>query len=748
MSELFLGVDVGSSSTKGVLVRPDGEVLAEVERPHVIAHPRPGWAEQDPERDWWDGVVAVCRELLARRLGDVAAVGVSGLGPCVVAADAAGRPLRPAILYGIDTRATREIAALTDLFGSAEILARCGSPLTSQSAGPKLLWLARREPGVWAATRRFFTAGSWLVHRLTGEYVLDHHSASQCGPLYDVRENRWAGDWAAVVAPGLSLPRLAWAHETLGVLSADAAAATGLPQGIPVAAGTIDSWAEVAGSGLRGAGEALLVYGTTMFLIEVGTAAAPDPRLWSTTAFAPGERNLAAGLATAGALAVWMKGIAGDISFETLFEEAAAAGPGAGGLLALPYFNGERTPLFDPDARGLLLGLTTSHTRGHVTRALLEGAALAVRHNLDVMREAGAHIGALRASGGGARGRLWPQIVSDVTQLPQVRLAGHAGAAYGDALFAAVAAGAAGLDTVWVAATDRVVPDPGTAARYDDLYGLYLELYPATASHAHALAELQRQANALERDGAGRRDAMATAVPGWTYEVVVPPAARSARARAGTRRCSTLLWVDIRGAARAPLRPGDRRRRRVGGAAPDQPRPPAARWRRARRAARRALPSGRPRRSALVPLRPTCPRTAPTTGPAMPVDVCGSAPWRSTSVRPSAALYRVDADLRVTRVLGGTTISNGLGWSPDGRALLLHRQPHEAHRRVRLRPRDRRSGRAAAAGERREATRSPDGMAVDAEGCLWVALHGGWGLNRYSTARRAHAAKCACPSRR
>src|SRR5450756_1031389 len=250
MSELFLGVDVGSSSTKGVLVRPGGRVLAEAVRPHGIAHPRPGWAEQDPERDWWQGLVAVCRELLARGLGNVAAVGVSGLGPCVVAADAAGRPLRPAILYGIDTRATREIAGLTDLFGAGEVLARCGSPLTSQSAGPKLMWLARHEPAVWAATRRFFTAGSSLVHRITREYVLDHH---------------------------------------------------------------------------------------------------------------------AAGLATAGALAVWVQGIAGDVPYETLFEEAAGAGPGAGGLLALPYFNGERTPLFDPDARGLLLGLTTSHTRGHVT---------------------------------------------------------------------------------------------------------------------------------------------------------------------------------------------------------------------------------------------------------------------------------------------------------------------------------------------------------------------------------------------
>ena len=490
---LLLGLDVGSSSTKGVLVRSDGSVLREAVSVHGISHPRAGWAEQDPERDWWAGVAAVMRELVAAAPGaprSIRALGVSGLGPCVVIAGEDGRPLRPAILYGIDARAVAEIAELTARFGAAEILARGGSPLTTQSAGPKLLWLARHEPALWSRARRFFTAGSWLVHRLTGEYVLDHHSASQCGPLYDERENRWADDWAAVTAPGLPLPRLAWAHEVLGVVSAAAAAATGLPQGIPVASGTIDSWAEVAASGLRSPGEALLVYGTTMFLAEVDTPALPDPRLWSTTAFVPASRNLAAGIGSAGALAVWLRDLAGDVPWEQLFEEAAAAGPGAGGLLALPYFNGERTPLFDPEARGLLLGLTVEHGRGHVLRALVEGSAFAVRHNLEVMAEAGARISTLRASGGGARGG-WPQVVSDVTGLPQRRLGELAGAALGDALLAAVAAGEAGLGTVWATDAGEVEPRAQTAALYGELYGLYRELYPATSRQMHALAAVQ-----------------------------------------------------------------------------------------------------------------------------------------------------------------------------------------------------------------------------------------------------------------
>ena len=505
---VIMGVDVGSGSTKGVLVTVDGRLLAEAERPMTIARPRPGWAEQDPDGDWWAALVAVCRELLAAGAGRPVAVGVSGLGPCLVAADGAGRPLRPAILYGIDARAARDIEELDARLGEAAILERCGSPLTSQSLGPKLAWLAREEPEVWAQTRRWYTAGSYLVFRLTGEDVLDHHSASQCGPLYDVRANAWIAEWAEAAAPGLPLPRLAWPQEALGVVSAAAAEATGLPQGIPVASGTIDSWAEVAASGLRGPGEALLVYGTTMFLLEVGTAARPDARLWSTTSFAPGARNLAGGIGAAGALATWFHGVTGAGSLDELVEEAAAAGPGGGGLLALPYFNGERTPLFDPDARGALFGLTTAHDRGHVLRALLEGAAFAVRHNLEVMAEAGAGITALRASGGGARDGLWPGIVSDVTGLPQRRLAAETGAATGaaagSALFAAIALGEADLATSW--ARPEELRPPATAPLYDGLYGLYRELYPATRAQAHALARLQRGGEVL-RGRAGQETA-------------------------------------------------------------------------------------------------------------------------------------------------------------------------------------------------------------------------------------------------
>ena len=490
--DLFLGVDVGSSSTKAVLVGGDGAVVAEARLEHGIARPRPGWAEQDAERDWWGGAVEACRRVLAGRASRVRAVGVSALGPCVLAADEDGRPLRPAILYGIDSRASAQVERLTAELGADEILARCGSRLSSQSAGPKIRWLADEEPGVWTATRRVFGASSYLVSRLTGEYVLDHHSASQWAPLYDVHANAWIDEWADSVAPGLPLPRLVWPQAECGAVSREAAAATGLPEGTPVAAGSIDSWCEVVASGLRGPGEGLLVYGTSLFLIEVHSPAYADARLWTTVGFTPGSTNLAAGVASGGALPAWLRHLAGDAEYDALYAEAAGAGPGAGGLLALPYFAGERTPLFDPDLRGAILGLTSAHGRGHVLRALLEAAAFAVRHNLETMRAAGATIRSLRGSGGAAANALWPQIVSDVTGLVQDVRGDPAQAGVGAALLAAVSVGAATLETEWPRPEVRVVPREETRRLYDEHYEWFRELTRTTLSLSHCLATWQR----------------------------------------------------------------------------------------------------------------------------------------------------------------------------------------------------------------------------------------------------------------
>jgi xylulokinase len=240
-----------------------------------------------------------------------------------------------------------------------------------------------------------------------------------------------------------------------------------------------------------------------MFIVCVLAEARSHSGLWSTNGVEPGTRTLAAGMATSGALTGWLRRIAGDPPFEQLVEEAAATPPGAGGLVVLPYFAGERTPMFDPHARGTILGLTLSHERGHLYRALLEATAYGVRHNLETIAEAGGGAERLVAVGGGTRGGLWTQIVSDVTGRPQELPAHTIGAAYGDALLAGRAAGLVDDGADWNPIAATIEPDEGNAEVYEELYGLFRELYPATRAQAHALAALQSE-KSISREGSRR----------------------------------------------------------------------------------------------------------------------------------------------------------------------------------------------------------------------------------------------------
>jgi len=491
VDELLLGLDIGTSSSKAVLARPDGTLVEAVEKAHGVSLPRPGWVEHDAESVWWADLQALLARFDERKRAAVRGVCVSGIGPCLLPVGAKDEPLRPAILYGVDTRATAEGEELTERYGADAVLSVGGSPLTSQALGPKLLWLRRHEPETWARTRRFLMASSFAVLRLTGEYVLDHHSASQCNPLYDLGLSRWRADWADEIAPGLELPPLLWPGEVAGALSGEVAAETGLSPGVPVAAGTIDAWAEAFGAGVAAEGDTMLSYGTTMFIVHVAPQAVPDPHLWLTAGVAPRSRTVAAGMATSGALTTWFRTIAGDPSFEQLLAEAGQAPPGADGLVVLPYFAGERTPLFDPMARGAMLGLTQRHGRGHLYRALLEATAFGVRHNLEAIQGAGGDPRRLVAVGGGTRGGLWAQVVSDVTGREQDSPEPSIGASYGDAHLAGNAAGLVPLDARWAKVAGTVHPNAALQPLYERLYQIYLQLYPATRSLAHELAEMQ-----------------------------------------------------------------------------------------------------------------------------------------------------------------------------------------------------------------------------------------------------------------
>ncbi|MFI7587414.1 FGGY-family carbohydrate kinase [Spongisporangium articulatum] len=501
--DLLIGIDVGTGSSKGVLTTLEGAVVARAEAVPARASertvmPAPGHVEQDADAVWWDDVRGLLRELTVaagRAGGSVAGVCVSGIGPTVLPADAAGRPLRPAILYGVDTRAVDEIAWLEKELGAEAIVATGGSALSTQSAGPKVRWLQTHEPDVWERTRYLFMANSYAVFRLTGAYVLDHHSASQSSPLYDVGARAWVPEWAAVVAPGLELPELRWPGDLAGHVTPAAAAETGLAVGTPVAVGTVDAWAEAESVDVASPGELMLMYGSTAFFVAPTAAPVRHAPLWTTVGVRPGAYSLAGGMASTGSLTGWFRHLTDPAGgFAELFAEAAAVPAGSRGLLTLPYFLGERTPVSDPEARGAILGLTLRHGRADVFRSILEGVAYGIRQNLEFIAASGTPVELIVAIGGGTTGDLWTQIVSDVTGLAQQVPRERSGACYGDAKLAGVAIGAVDPNQRWNAPGITITPRESDADVLSTGYRLYRELYPATAMIQHGLAELERSA--------------------------------------------------------------------------------------------------------------------------------------------------------------------------------------------------------------------------------------------------------------
>jgi xylulokinase len=487
--DLLLGIDMGTGSTKGVLVDAAGAVIASETIAHSMSLPRPGWAEVDAEAMWWHEVCQISTRLMAKLPGGgrLAGMCVSGVGPCLVLCDDELRPLRPAILYGVDTRATAEIALLTEEFGEREILERAGTLLSSQAVGPKLEWVRRHEPEVFERATGWYGSNSYIAAKLTGEYVMDHHTASQCDPLYATRDFAWNDDWARRICGHLPLPRLVWPSDVVGEVSAAAAAATTVPAGTPVVAGTVDAYSEAFSVGVRRPGDQMLMYGSTMFLVQIIDEYHSDPALWTTAGVERETLALAAGTSTAGSLIGWLQEVTGGASFDDLMAEAQRVPPGSEGLLMLPYLAGERTPVFDPDARGVLAGLTLRHSRGHLFRAAYEGISFGIRQILEMFDDAHSATRTV-AVGGGLRSPVWAQTLSDITGRPQLVPEQAIGASYGDALLAAIGTGLVPPSTDWAKIAREIKPDPDNWARYDDLYRTWRELYPATRAQVHRLA--------------------------------------------------------------------------------------------------------------------------------------------------------------------------------------------------------------------------------------------------------------------
>lgn len=492
---LTLGIDIGTFESKGVVVDGAGRVVAEARHPHEMIVPRPGWAEHRAEEDWWGDFVRITRALLARpevRAAEIAAVAASAIGPCMLPVDADGRPLMNGVLYGVDTRAAAEIAELTGQIGADTILEACGNALTSQSVGPKILWLSRNSPETFVRCAKILTSTSYITWKLTGEYVIDHYTAANFSPFYDVGRLDWTDDLAPGIVTRDRLPRLMWSAEIAGRVTPAAAAETGLPEGIPVTCGTIDAAAEAVSVGVRASGDMMVMYGSTIFMITLTPERVRDGRLFYAPWLFPGQHASMAGLATSGTLTHWFRDrfareLPRESAFATLAAEAEASPKGAKGLLCLPYFSGERTPIHDPLAKGAFFGLNLTHDRGDLYRAVLEGIAMGTAHVADTWREAGTAPARVLAVGGGTRNGVWMQATSDLTGLTQIVSRTTVGASYGDAFLAALAVGAVEPGDIarWNPPEREVAPE--RVAAYERQYPLFRQLYEATKGIAHAL---------------------------------------------------------------------------------------------------------------------------------------------------------------------------------------------------------------------------------------------------------------------
>jgi xylulokinase len=473
----LLGIDIGTTATKGLVLDPGRGPVAEAERQVRLASPQPGWAEEDTE-EWWTNVREVVHELAAGR--DIAAVGFSGMVPCVILLDEDGIALRPSIQQN-DARAVEEIGELRDRLSDARVLERTGSPVTQQSVGPTLMWLARHEPQVWRRAGTVLGSYDLMAFRLTGVIGVEVNWALESG-LYDLEAGGWAAD--ILEAAGVDrtlLPPVRRPDEVTGAITEEAAAATGLRAGTPVVAGSADHVASAFAAGILEEGDLLVKLGGAGDILLATGEPLVDPRLYLDIHLVP-ERYLPNGcMAASGSVIRWFQvRMAGGASLQELDREAEAAGPGAGGIVALPYFLGEKTPINDPLARGAFIGLHLGHERGHLFRAVLEAIAFGFRHHLDVFAERGHPPRRVRVTNGGARSQLWPRVTADVLGMPLERLAVSGGSALGAAFAAGMGVGAF---SDWkeierfVEVTDVVTPREHEA--YEHPYRIYRALYPA-----------------------------------------------------------------------------------------------------------------------------------------------------------------------------------------------------------------------------------------------------------------------------
>ncbi len=496
-----LGLDIGTTSTIGVLIRPPDQTLALASLPVALRSDQVGWAEEDPGH-WWANVCGIVPELL-RQSGvspaDISAVGVTGMLPALVLLDASGRLLRPSIQQS-DARCGAEVEELRSEIDGQAFLAKAGNGINQQLIAAKLRWIERHEPEIFARVATVFGSYDYVNWRLTAERAVEQNWALEAG-FVDLKTH--AIDDALVALahiPRAALPRKIASHEILGVVSNQGAAESGLRPGTPVIGGAADHIASALGAGVVSAGDVLLKFGGSIDILTATDHAKPDARLFLDYHLKPGLFVPNGCMSTGGSALNWFarQFASGEaeaakragLSIHQWLDGLAESRPaGSDGLVITPYFLGEKTPIHDPNARATFDGLTLSHDIGHLWRALLEAYAYAIAHHVEVFNAIGYRTERFIVSDGGSNSRVWMQIVADVLQQPLQRLAGHPGSCVGAAWTAAIGANLASdwsAISAFVRPADRIEPRPEAAAAHRRSYRRYRDLYRHLAKRPRA----------------------------------------------------------------------------------------------------------------------------------------------------------------------------------------------------------------------------------------------------------------------
>ena len=489
-----LGIDVGTTALKAIALEREQGIVAQTDLPHELYSLHSGWAEEDPER-WWATTIEAIRQLLAViPAQSIEAIGVSGMVPAMVILDEAGHLLRRSIQQN-DARAVLEIEELRAAVDLDEFFRVTGCVPNQQSIDTKWRWLQRHEPQVIERAAHLCGSYDFIVSRLTGRYSLEENWAAESG-LYDVTRHRWHTPYLehAAIDPAL-LPPVHQPVDIVAGISEEVATLTGLVAGTPVVAGSADHVAAALASGLTQSGDILIKFGGAGDILYCDTRSDPDPHFFFDYHDIPGLTLINGCMASSGSLVNWFSNqLAGGAPPQELDAEAQSIEPGAGGIIALPYFLGEKTPIFDPSARGVFAGVMLHHTCAHLYRAILEAVCYGFAHHLALLREAGRPVQRVVAADGGSRSALWMQIAADVLNLSVQVVAGEAASALGAAYVAAMGSG---MFDNWnniarfISQGPVYAPQSDHVARYRKGFELYRELYERLRTFLPELGQLE-----------------------------------------------------------------------------------------------------------------------------------------------------------------------------------------------------------------------------------------------------------------